>query len=590
MIPSGLVSHILHKVRSALLARQASLCWSEHQTITTAQTLVIKLLDDSTLSKDNKSVMETGIKLSRALSALDIPNDPSLFLSRSVVSILDSYDQYLAINHTVFDNITNHHTNITTEDWNNVANNDTTLAVYSEAANAMGTKQWVVECNKWFETFSISFFRQGGARKHYMKTKLQEHQAEVHNTKASLGDSLVKDLMLTASTSTPVLNDTSNTNNYERIKLLDVGSCYNPIAKSPQAHLFEVTALDLYPVDSSVMQCDFLQLRLGPKGSQPVVISQPEPLPVQQDDDNQESSSRRSELELPEQVVKRQRRESEDPPTTTATTATNQAVPISLRLLQLPQQQYDVVTMCLVLNYLPTPALRLRMVQQARALLRSPSEQDSTVTDNVHSAHPHRTGLLLIAEKQSIFKPPFKQNSTATAKHSKKNAAKISKPDIETTKPSQEENRLDLMSDSLTTSTTNTTGTSSSTTTNTTATTGFDTTSTIASTSSFDEFDYWSSWVSAVCSCGFELVRYQYFPSSDGRKSHLFAFATVDLPASTTTTADFATGTGSTTTTTAASSTTGASTTTAASTTTVGTKIDTSIAQMWIKQDHEGQR
>jgi hypothetical protein len=37
---------------------------------------------------------------------------------------------------------------------------------------------------------------------------------------------------------------------------------------------------------------------------------------------------------------------------------------------------------------------------------------------------------------------------------------------------------------------------------------------------------YWRSWVDAICSSGFELVAYRSHASSDRRRSHLFAFAT----------------------------------------------------------------
>lgn len=45
-----------------------------------------------------------------------------------------------------------------------------------------------------------------------------------------------------------------------KLRLLDVGSCYNPFAKYEQ---FDVTAVDIAPADgSAVRQCDFLALRI----------------------------------------------------------------------------------------------------------------------------------------------------------------------------------------------------------------------------------------------------------------------------------------------------------------------------------------
>lgn len=44
------------------------------------------------------------------------------------------------------------------------------------------------------------------------------------------------------------------------LKLLDVGSCYNPFARFS---IFEVTALDLMPAVSTVLKCDFLSVNIS---------------------------------------------------------------------------------------------------------------------------------------------------------------------------------------------------------------------------------------------------------------------------------------------------------------------------------------
>ncbi|CAH0677777.1 unnamed protein product [Spodoptera exigua] len=44
------------------------------------------------------------------------------------------------------------------------------------------------------------------------------------------------------------------------IKLLDVGSCYNPFNVYK---IFDVLAIDLYPANSSVLKCDFLNVDIG---------------------------------------------------------------------------------------------------------------------------------------------------------------------------------------------------------------------------------------------------------------------------------------------------------------------------------------
>lgn len=100
-----------------------------------------------------------------------------------------------------------------------------------------------------------------------------------------------------------------------------------------------MVAVDLYPADPSVAKADFFELKIGKAGSDPVY--------------------------------------SEDGST----------------LLQLPEASFDVVAMSLVLSYLPAPEKREAMLLKAKRLMKSAQSSQS----------PHDTGLLLIAEKASIF-------------------------------------------------------------------------------------------------------------------------------------------------------------------------------------------
>jgi hypothetical protein len=532
--PPSLVAHILFKIKTLLSKWKSTTGWSSTQVDVTAQVFVDKLYSDAATANNNKAFMETGIKLSRALEALEdtVASGSETLASMSIADILQRYDDYLNVNHTVFENITAHHNNIVSEKWSDVAANDSSLAVYSEAANAMGSKVWVAECNKWFETFSIAYFRKGGARKHYLRSA---RNAEEHRSAGTISseEGLAKDLMAVpgSESSQPLCTREGDAASAvtaaaaRKIRVLDVGSCYNPIARSEQAALFDVTALDLYPVDASVLQCDFLNLVIGPAGSEPVVAAHDSVSPFC---GTQEAGPNGTEQSSGEHPAKKQKHSVDATASadagripTTVPLPPSTASP-SPRLWRLPAAAYDVVTMSLVLSYLPLPAQRLQMVRQARALLMSPavctSARNSTdggtlVPHSDTAAHrqPHRNCLLLIAEKQSIFKPPFK-----LGKHhdnaSQKRGEKDPTLDGDAGAVSQEhtmENR---------------------------------------------DVNYWQAWVDAICACGFELVKYHYFPSSDGRKSHLFAFGTVPLPA-----------------------------TTKAGTGVQGEKK----AEMWIKQDHE---
>jgi hypothetical protein len=46
-------------------------------------------------------------------------------------------------------------------------------------------------------------------------------------------------------------------------RLLDVGSCYNPLLYSPYSSDLNIIAIDLFPADSSVFQADFSNVTIG---------------------------------------------------------------------------------------------------------------------------------------------------------------------------------------------------------------------------------------------------------------------------------------------------------------------------------------
>ena len=156
-----------------------------------------------------------------------------------------------------------------------------------------------------------------------------------------------------------------------RLRLLDVGSCYNPFSpdslrailnagdtRDDRADaMFEVTALDLAPADDSVLQCDFLELEVGAPDSEPVIV------PASDDS----GTSKRP------------------------------------RLRRLPARSFDVVTLCLVLSYLPSAEQRALMVKKAIDLLRQP---------------PEGVGLLVILTPHSIntLRCPEKEGDASTCK------------------------------------------------------------------------------------------------------------------------------------------------------------------------------
>jgi hypothetical protein len=163
----------------------------------------------------------------------------------------------------------------------------------------MGAKRWVAQGNQWMLSMCADYFRGGYALRTYRRRAARRG-----------GDAIAA----TAAVARPdgECDRDSDLLEGRDVRLLDVGSCYNPFK---EAAGFKVTALDLCPTDASVLQCDFLALQVG--GDAPVLTE-------------------RSGV---------------------------------TQLVSLAPASFEAVTMSLVLNYLPSPELRADMVAKARQLL-----------------------------------------------------------------------------------------------------------------------------------------------------------------------------------------------------------------------------
>ena len=248
--------------------------------------------------------------------------------------------KYKEKNLKTFQDITEHHSNIKRgvgEDNTTINRdglyNEEALKTYAVAAHFMGAKDWVKNGNDWMRNQAVQYFLQGGAKKRRLKDQRKSSGSE----QCSNGDRKRK-------SSEPV------NGSGDLLRLVDVGSCYNPFESPTDKSIFEVVALDLRPVDdSSVYKCDFLELRVG--GSTSSLIA------------------------------------------TLLPGCGKGASNSSFKLCQLPGGNYDVVCMSLVLSYLPSPQSRLHMVSKARELLKGPCS----------SSEGYYGGLLLIVEKESVL-------------------------------------------------------------------------------------------------------------------------------------------------------------------------------------------
>lgn len=182
----------------------------------------------------------------------------------------------------------------------------------------MGEKAWVKAGNEWIESTALKYCRIGS-----------------------------KDTTVTE------LNST-----IEKIRLLDVGSCYNPFESCSNASAFTVTALDLCPAKDSVFLCDFLKVSVGEAGStMNVRLIQQQKEEEKEDSSNFPSKARRMDDDgrrLPMDAEKR----------------VDAVLNREQEIVSLPASSFDAVAMSLVLSYLPDPVQRREMLCKARALLR----------------------------------------------------------------------------------------------------------------------------------------------------------------------------------------------------------------------------
>ena len=279
----------------------------------------------------------------------NIENNNEYVNVNSFQSFIAKFKLDVASNQSTFESITSHHHSLKgdTNNYEKGTTNEKSLEIYANAAVAMGEKLWVREGLKWMEKFMVNFFKEGGARKAYMK--IIKRNTKDNDQK---GKEKEKERNTVSLESFPI-----DLKESKKIKILDVGSCYNPFA-SPLCEsrdYFEVTAIDLKPAETAieVLQCDFLDVQSVPKGSSIV---------TQQVDDSK-----------------------------------------LRRCLKLPENTYDAATISLVLSYLPTPRQRLVMIEQAWKFLRKPGPND----------HSCDSGILLIMEKLTCLGQGGKVGSQA---------------------------------------------------------------------------------------------------------------------------------------------------------------------------------
>jgi salicylate hydroxylase len=302
--------------------------------------LMNRILNDENASYNNRRAFETGDLYVKALGLATKEQLYDLADEKIAVDqLVEAYVENLEKAQKTFQTIQSHHINLTNQSWSDAMDNTVSLKSYSDAAADMGNRTWVQQINDWIGNYALSYFRHGNAAKQFYKI----HSLKKHDKNHPYWN-LSWDLMNNSTSLEGGIAAVTTAKTDQKIRLLDVGSCYNPLERNPlYREKIDILPIDLYPADKCVYQCDFLNVKVGPVGSSSVID-------------------------------------------TDANTGFQKVV-------QLPAHSFDVISMSLVLSYLPNPHSRELMVAKARQLLKSSRE----------TSVPHYNGLLLIVEKESIF-------------------------------------------------------------------------------------------------------------------------------------------------------------------------------------------
>lgn len=190
--------------------------------------------------------------------------------------------------------------------WSEHCQNVDKLSKYAECMEKLAITHWEEHCSdkkyeaisriKWAVDFSYDYFK----RAHMFH---QEKEIEIG-----------KKINLSFSTEENV---------HEPFKLLDVGSCYNPFRRYP---FLDVLAIDLYPANKNVHQCDILKVKIGVKS----------------------------------------------------------LFDEEMKVIELKKCSFDIVTFCFVLEYIPSSNLRLKACKQAYNLLKTGGLLIITTPDSKH--------------------------------------------------------------------------------------------------------------------------------------------------------------------------------------------------------------
>jgi len=269
------------------------------------------------VNKNLDSIRTQGLFVSKSLR-----NNPSDVLSleeTSMEAFINTYSEKRKSNKRMFDEISDHHNSLRNE------SNLHGSREYCKAAEQMGEMEWVKFSLSWIKEFILSYYS------YTVSSSVKAVEFECRNTKIQLSQQM------------------------NAIKLLDVGSCYNFFSQFKE---FDVTAIDLFPANDSVIKCDFLKATIDSSATD-LVIS----------DDGD--------------------------------------------LVCIPSLTYNAIVLSLVLSYVPLPSQRLEMIARARKTLITSSEEQ----EDEDRTPSQLAGILLVCEKFSVLHASSPKHYTKYLKH-----------------------------------------------------------------------------------------------------------------------------------------------------------------------------
>lgn len=197
----------------------------------------------------------------------------------------------------------------------------------------MGEKAWVKAGNAWIESMALQ---------HCISSQESSKEKDIE------------------------VSEMVNSKPTEKIRLLDVGSCYNPFESCSNAAAFAVTALDLCPAKDSVYLCDFLKVSVANSGS----VMEVRLIQQQQEEDNEGPAIDHLSSSKARRLDEEGRRFPQDSHPLGSDRKAEAVSNSSQEIVSLPAGSFDAVAMSLVLSYLPDPAQRRVMLLKAQELLR----------------------------------------------------------------------------------------------------------------------------------------------------------------------------------------------------------------------------